>query len=215
METIKKTFKVIMLPTEKDGAILKFDASDTLIVAQGTIHSNVPFKKFDLYIISDDEIKEGDNVAHKDRILTVGKNRGLYLSVYELSHIDVRTDACKKVIASTDKEITPKSWINKSFVNDYVEAKNGGNPIIKVDLEIDTIPDLQSYHEQTKKCDNIDVFITNEDSSVIIIPIKQIFTYNDVAHHIHSALSAFGVHLLEHGSAKGFDSDKWIEENIK
>lgn len=48
-------------------------------------------------------------------------------------------DLSNKVIASTDKELTPNSWIGERFVAAYVKAYNEGDPINHVNLEYETI----------------------------------------------------------------------------
>lgn len=180
---MKKKFRIIMLPTE-NGVIWKFDASKTLIVAQGTMVSDVPFKKYDLFAVSDYGITEGDKVVHKDSILTVSKNRGLYLTVEELSHIDVRTDTCKKIVATTDKGLgLPDNYtldqlnlqipqINASYVRWYVEkANDSGVPVDFVDLEGEIRYGVNGNDPNEKRYEYFKLK-TNEDNTVIIHHIK-------------------------------------------
>jgi hypothetical protein len=44
-----------------------------------------------------------------------------------------------KIISSTDKSITPNSWIPDSFVIDYVKAYNEGRPITDVGLDMEEV----------------------------------------------------------------------------
>lgn len=104
-----------------------------------------------LYITKSEEIKEGDKVIHKDSVLTISVNRGLYLTVEEFSNIDVRTDTCFKIIASTDNSLkyytessNPKrskdvNYINqlpKEFIESYIKSYNEGSPISKVLVQV-------------------------------------------------------------------------------
>ncbi len=54
-----------------------------------------------------EEIKDEDSILHKEEILTVSKNRGHYLSIYEFTHIDVRADLCNKILVKSDN-FSPK-----------------------------------------------------------------------------------------------------------
>ena len=71
-----------------------------------------------------------------------------------------------KVIASTDKSITPNSWIPESYVKFYVGSHNNGNHITNVELELLDVSEDEKHgipiNEYTR------VVKTNEDGSVII-----------------------------------------------
>ncbi len=214
METTKKTYKILMFPTYKSGVIWKFDATDKLIPVQGTMKSDLPFKKYHLYVMSDDDIK-GGYLFHANR--GVGKfvnNSDLEDTIYvdfDRGAEQVTLSKCKRIIASSDKEITPTAWIGKSYVDDYINANNAGNPINEIELE---------YEPNTQKLATGEEILGNEikviDDGSIVVEKPKLFTYNDVAHHIHSVLSDFSLHMVKTGGIPdGFDSDKWIKENIK
>lgn len=73
-----------------------FNNEDTIDISQRILPCLVSADFLD----DKDSLLEGDKIFHKDRILTVGKDRGLYISTYEFSHIDIRKDVCQKVIAT-------------------------------------------------------------------------------------------------------------------
>lgn len=58
-----------------------------------------------IYITNDEEIKDGDCILHNNKIHKVRINKGLYLTLYEFEHIDVRADICKKIILTTDPDL--------------------------------------------------------------------------------------------------------------
>lgn len=158
MKNQTKTFKVVMLPYNSEKAIentISLDISNKARILTRATHGN---KIFDagiqescymnsifpqhLYIISDETPKEGDKVIHKDSVLTVRENKGLYLAVEELSHIDVRTDMCKKIVVTTDDDLIrggrcETAQFKDSFIKVYIKAYNDGKPITEVDLEME------------------------------------------------------------------------------
>lgn len=93
-----------------------------------------------LYILSTDEIKKGNWYLWR---------RMWGSSVWELSragdsHI-VSSENHLKIISSTDKEITPNSWIPESFVQIYIKTYNKGKPITEVSLEYQKQVDWDNY----------------------------------------------------------------------
>ena len=60
---------------------------------------------FHIYITSDEEIKDAKWIIHNGKIHEVTKNKGLYISVKEVSHIDIRANLCKKIILTTDQDL--------------------------------------------------------------------------------------------------------------
>lgn len=126
---MKKTFKVVMLPTEKESKLILIDDG---INEEGLHYNNYTTKKFNsegynftilpqhLYIISDDVIKKGDwiyitgalgmkqiakVVEIKNKEITyktfIGNNWG--------SWENNNSYQCKKIVATTDKSLNGKS----------------------------------------------------------------------------------------------------------
>jgi hypothetical protein len=92
-----------ILPTEKPSTLSILNNGKLNFGAEFISSSNS--KAQHIYITSDEEIKEGDWVIHNGKLYKVSKNKGLYLSVYELSSLDIRTDLCKKIILTTDQDL--------------------------------------------------------------------------------------------------------------
>jgi hypothetical protein len=93
-----------ILPTDKPSRLV-LDVNKNLSLAfNKSIEESAKHKK-NIYITSDEEIKEGDYIIHNGKLYKVSKNKGLYLSVYELSSLDIRTDLCKKIILTTDQDL--------------------------------------------------------------------------------------------------------------
>lgn len=151
---MKKKCKVVMLPTNekaglgsiykriKDDEIGKIDEFDTIgklfINKNPNVQkSNSNFEAQHLYILSDEEIKEGDfgyNIISK----TIDKFTKSLLRNKEYY---------KKIIVATDKSLLkPYSQQNLNdfaslpqptteFIQQYVDAYNSGNPIEEVEVE--------------------------------------------------------------------------------
>lgn len=149
-----------------------------------------------LYFLSDETPKQGDKVIHKNLILTVSVNRGLYLTVEEFSSVDVRTDICKKIVATTDKSLLPKKAndpnlmyedlgnemkkIPESFVKAYVNAFNNGKPITDVELEMErSVNYLPKVSELESKIYDSYTIKTRPDNTIIVHQSK-LYTKDDI-----------------------------------
>lgn len=175
---MKKSFKVVMLPTEKSIGVYekclwlsKLGKDLHYELAGYAEHKIEGVKKQHLYIISDEEIKEGDWVT--DDII---KPFQLTRSHIELLEGTEEKDTCKKVIATTDKSIVyPVNsfpWmpeVPESFIQAYVKAYNEGNPIIEVELEIEEHYEHEeiSYEGDSQSVKYTEIK-TNPDNTVII-----------------------------------------------
>src|ERR1700679_357711 len=131
---MKQVKKVVILPTENLSNIWKDDRSSILFYNGRQSRTMGHHHNQHLYILSDDGSKIGEwtifTSTHNDTIEEYN------------SPIKVEYDYASnglynfKVIASTDKSITPNSWIPDSFVETYVKAYNEGKPITEVSLEM-------------------------------------------------------------------------------
>jgi hypothetical protein len=108
-------------------------------------NSKSKYELYHLYITSDDEIKEGDWFYSADyNVIDQLKTNG---NIYE--------NNCKKIIATTDKELWTKSKItgsdsflnsplpqpSESFIQTYIESYNKGEVIKEVMVEYENIFD--------------------------------------------------------------------------
>jgi hypothetical protein len=132
------------------------------------------YKSQHLYIISDDEIKEGDYYITDAGIF---KCSG-YETKRELSLF-------KKIVATTDKEIyfqplEMKTWsdsspyqIPESFIKAYIKAYNEDKPITEVDLEVGCGCNGNPHKMGCPVQDNSYLFPkTRPDNTVIVHPSK-------------------------------------------
>ena len=188
MEQFKRA-KVVMLPTNEKTNIINTN--------QGLLYNSNDYIGINqhLYIISDDEIKEGDYYIIDD-IPELLKNNGL-------KFID---DYCKKVIATTDTSlyIHQKETISlpervfylpqpsKQFIEKYIEEYNKGNIITDVLVEyeniyIDSFGTTIVQHEKDsdsylKQCTfvNSKLKINPKDNTITIKKVKEIYTKKEV-----------------------------------
>jgi hypothetical protein len=184
------SYKVVMLPTEKASKI--------------TLGDNLRGTHFELYILSDDEIKSGEDYVCDGKYIVKSPAAKSW-------------SVSKKVIASTDKSITSNSWIPDSFVEAYVKSYKSGTPITEVSLEmIEEHPELNNalaspetvWKEDVLKEQENDYpkLKTRSDGSVIIHQSKM-YSRDEV------------IRIIERYYQSGLfidkeECNKWIEENL-
>jgi hypothetical protein len=93
-----------ILPTDKPTMLFKDDFGN-LIYSINMDQEQNHFEPQHIYITSDEEIKDAKWIIHNGKIHEVTKNKGLYISVKEVSHIDIRANLCKKIILTTDPDL--------------------------------------------------------------------------------------------------------------
>lgn len=120
-----KEAQVIMLPTEKNnkiGSLVKCPNTGTLaIINILTYESTQPSENQHLYLISDDEIKEGDWYFITESISKCE-------SKYEANDL---TDICKKIIATTDESLSLCDNCKKPNKADVYTCNCEVNPIAR------------------------------------------------------------------------------------
>ena len=133
-----------------------------------------------LFIISDEEPSVGEYYS---------RNGAIYRLSYE-QYTKGNIDNCKRVIASTDKYITPKYLIPETFVLNYVDQFNLGKKIELVELKLRECRSVISMgktglnHHPTFDID------TCEDGYVSVMPQK---TYSK--REVIMLLDSFGKHV--------------------
>lgn len=219
---MKKTFKVILLPTEKAQPnqliyqqiknvygetvrepVLEFTTNETYIrnsvlmnSGKAATNSQSMDQYFELHIISDDDINFCD--WYYNPVLKKVQKK------YSKEQDYIKRDNCKKIIASTDKSITLNSCIQESFIKAYVKAFNEKHPISEVDLEIKDV-----YVNGLDGYPSIDLIKTREDGSVII---RQSKTYSRL--EVEALLNSYQEYAWKNGVTI-MDLNKWIETNVK
>lgn len=168
-----------MCPSEKESSL--FMHIGKLIFSPGTKQGKAPETlPQQLYIVSDDEIKPRDYSRYSNKyyncvmkVKSVDKSRNLL--IHENDNSSCPLSENKKVISSTDKSITPYSWIQESFIKAYVKAFIEGHPIKEVDLEMTNMTVFPGAMDNDQSIrEEIDIN-TRPDGSVII---RQSKTYS-------------------------------------
>ncbi len=146
----QQTFKVVMLPTEKaENCIAMYHnnkISYTTELLTKAYRDSANIKVFQLYIISDDEIKEGDWVYDNYRKVLLQAIDKANTTFFNMS-----LHRYKKIVATTDKSLTKIDktgiafeteyllpQIPESFIQAYIKSYNESKVIEEVDLEIES-----------------------------------------------------------------------------
>ncbi len=115
----QEIFNIVMLPTKK-GSWLGL-TNGKLYYSEFGQMTNL-WENQHLYAVSNEEINDNDWVLHK--------SGHFVYQVFDARYVE----DCKKVIASTDKEITPDFWIHESFVNAFVLSYNNKKTIKEIKI---------------------------------------------------------------------------------
>lgn len=207
---MKKTFKVVMLPTKKASRLF---INDNELCYRHSMSFKEGDKPQHLYIISD---KEG-----KDKYW--GYNESLNI-IGQLSLNSYKSE-WKKIVASTNKSLykndgridgikqdlpTIFPCLPESFIKAYIKAYNEGKPITEVDLEMEyKALDMKGFDG---KPHFKEVIKTRPDGSVIVHQSKT-FSRTEVVTLLHKALrEGCGPHNDEAWSDKDFDD--WIDKHL-
>ncbi len=204
MSTFKKA-KVVMLPTNepsKIGNLVTYQKrSLAKVIKEGInpIGSTVQF--WNLYIISDDEIKEDD--WYYDNVVLQIRQWKSFMIYNKLQH--------KKVIATTDTSLDlPQP--SQQFIQKYIEEYNKGNVITDVLVEYNCGDSHCSLFGCQKhlgcKNENIQtVKINPKDNTITIKKVKDSYTREEVENLIYSAMK-------DRCYTTVAEWKKWIEENL-
>lgn len=206
-----KRAKVVMLPTNKK-AKLYLDNKE--IYTKNRIDDSI--LRHNLYIVSDDEIKEGDWYIDDTEEI-----RQSFTS--DKDYWEVRKDY-KKIIATTDKLPTESyqghfegkdctdylPQPSQAFIEKYVEQYNKGNQIIDVLVEYE-----EDYDEHPEILDNPlekwEYLKISKDNTITIKKVKDSFSRDEVEVLLFDLAEHYAM-----TSSKGDIEDfkKWIEENL-
>lgn len=155
---------------------------------------------FNLYILSDEEIKEGGWVLLPNGDINK-------MSPTDMIHyLDSQSKATKKIIASTDKTLNLPEPSN-SFIQKYIEAYNKKEKITKVMVEYESICTLlpcnihpNGLFEERLKVD--------KNNQITITKVKDSWTREEVIEILRNA----HLDIVDGNYSKGLN--KWIEENL-
>ena len=227
MSTSKKA-KVVMLPTK--------EKSDIFI---GKTHSvlhyknNIPDEEFKsyqhLYIISDNEIKEGDwvyenNLNTETNIYQVYKrNNKLGIFRFRNVFVELSKSNCKKIIATTDSSLWRPSHKyasdvillpqpSQQFIEKFIEEYNRGNVITDVLIEYELISNEEYFGNTVNPDDDVPYFdeklkINPKDNTITIKKVKDSWNREEVENLIYAAMKDRCYTTVS-------EWRKWIEENL-
>lgn len=218
---MEKKCKVVMLATEE-----KVDIGAPNWWLQGQKKLIINNLISNLYITSDDEIKDGDYCMSIDINSKLHKpfkcvNKEAFINPEFLNSVDAKD--VKKIIAITDTSLTPLfcktqtkniPQIPQSFINQYIESYNKGNVITEVMVEYDGIKEfgIKEYKGNILVFDNTTInpnynkLKINLDNTINIKPIKDSWNREEVIILLNKWLSD--------EDNNDFDQQKWIEENL-
>ena len=214
-----KQCKVVMLPTNQKTKYLMVysDVEKTKgkLILNGL--KNDEYKEYQhLYIISDDEIKEGDwfyNI-HSKIVGQAAFNFG-------------KDELAKKIIATTDdsleifdKELSDIHSVkvnillpepSQQFIQKYIEEYNKGNIITDVLVEYELISNEEYFLNTINPDDDVPYFdedlkINPKDNTITIKKVKDSWNREEILNDIEQAI----IQGLDIGQYR----DKWIEENL-
>lgn len=229
MSTFKKC-SVVMLPTNKKARIHQHPEGMMYQSVDDFIQASQAYKSFHLYILSDDEIKEGD--------WYISKNTGIPLQATE-DHIKKFIDD-KKIIATTDKSLViegkassgdivwrhPLPQPSQSFIEVFVREYNKGNIITHVMVEYDEYVDIPREHLLTgsdveKECMKHPYWkpkVNLKDNTITIKKVKDSWSREEVTQLCWEAFIDF---KCVDGKIKPSDAEKllepfnkWIQDRI-
>ena len=224
---MKKTHKVVMLPTnEKESRLALQPLNNKLELYYNAFNEN---GSRHLYIISDDEIKEGDwymSYNAKTKEYTISKADTKFNEGNNPNNIDKRSFVYeywnKTIVATTDESISRNSDIKmsikdalntlpqlpESFIQAYIKAYNEGNPITEVALEMELHKWLgSSYpvgHRPTYQLK------LRQDNTVIIHQSKM-YTHQEV---VTLCMRAYHKATKDGKDAWLGTFDKWVQDNL-
>ena len=202
MEQFKKA-KVIMLPTENKSniGIVYRDVEKTKGKLVLNLKVNDNYKSYiNLYIISDDEIEDGDWFINL-----------LDNSIHQATNW-IYVSTCKKIIATTDTSLieniemigTGSTYLFKlpqpsqQFIEKYIESYNKGEVItdVLVEYELENI-NIHRFEDELK--------VNPKDNTIIIKKLKNSWNREEV-------IELFK--LREKTIHNYYTEEEWIEENL-
>jgi hypothetical protein len=215
-----KRCKVVLLPTkEKASMFIDTIEPNILIFDSNYVSSNVHYKDVphqNLYIISDDDIKEGDWITDDNRIAQVNC----------LTINDPNRHLHNKIIATTDTSLTVKgesagdnNWYNplpqpsQQFIIKYIEEYNKGNIITDVMIEYEQVfEDKLEGREFILRPLGYKLKVNPKDNTITIKKIKDSWNREEVIELLKKSKQDF----LYHRGIQILDGmlDNWIKENL-
>ena len=200
------------------------------------------FKHQHLYIISDDEIKEGDwCIIDNNKVgkrtnkqtypnCTDGESHLCYYYIINGEERSYHVSHCKKIIATTDTSLEPINLYGNSglfktklpqpseqFIQKYIEEHNRGNIISDVLVEYELISNEEYFLNTINPDDDVPYFderlkINPKDNTITVKKVKNNWNYEEQIDVIEKYLLTKEIDVYRR--TKRSDIKKWIEENL-
>lgn len=217
-----KKKQVVMLPSKEKAKLAKHNCKihkGALTFSNYEVEDADSYEPQNIYILSDEEIKEGDFIIYpakrgvlRDERDVLGVTRVETIYFYKgtkfLTHNNDKNKAvsayCKKIIASTDKLLN-LSEPSQSFIEKYVSEYNKGNVIEWVNVEYEEYTET-TYEYGIDSSVPISKLKVRPDNTIIIHPIKDSYTREEA---ILKCKELVDLQLTTRA-----EKYKWIEENI-
>ena len=222
MSTFKKA-KVVMLPTNEKSlnSVFSLRSDKPYLMSE----QNSPFKAriydtkdlyhtyFNLYIISDDEIKLFDWVYNnKENIVEQITSITQLIFVLEENK---ENQTFKKVIATTNVSLDlPQP--SKQFIEKYIEEYNKGNVITDVLIEYELISNEEYFGNTVNPDNDVPYFdeklkINPKDNTITIKKVKDSWNRGEVIILLKKVLAES---KEQYSLLDRVGINKWIEENL-
>jgi hypothetical protein len=236
MSTFKKA-KVIMLPTNKPsklGDLVTYQGySLAKVTKEGVNPKNTTVQFWNLYIISDDEIKEGDWCLFNELEVvkcTYSKNGEFLFSGPLTSSSNHHFSYFKKIITTTNTtlkidnpnyDIGRLAYINlpqpsQQFIEKYIEEYNKSNIITNVLVEYELISNEEYFGNTVNPDDDVPYFnerlkINPKDNTITIRKVKDSWNRGEVIILLKKVLAES---KEQYSLLDRVGINKWIEENL-
>lgn len=229
-----KKCQVLLLPTNEKAILGLNSIHNHLFFANDM--AEIPTQKYQhLYIISDEEIKEGNWIIYNNSIYKTKRDKEssfwILINTKDkyLPSLKNPTD-CKKIIATTDDKISINLGLEKwesplgkhgdqiytrlcpfpqpsqSFIEKYVEEYNKGNVITEVMVEY-ILNETGNYREFDVSPELKEKLKINKDNTITIRKIKDSWNKEEL-------ISLFDKYLIDITNKDIKSHSKWIEENL-
>jgi hypothetical protein len=166
---MKSSKSLWLIPTEKPSRLVLDTVNKNLFLTTTKDFGTKIMQFQNIYITSNEEIKEGDwyidrlNIVQKSEIvkdsMLLGKNQSI--GAMNIKGYDKWSSQynSKKIILTTDEQLINDGVqsIDDEFLEWFVK-----NPSCEF-VEVDKIPDLQSYNEKTNNCELVYIIIIPQE----------------------------------------------------
>lgn len=230
---LKRKCQVVMLAAEGYGALTL--RNDGILIYSYSAKANIQYINQHLYILSDEEIKEGEWCfeVHNGKSLAPSntpKFKDKIGNIWWLRKMNMNCTAgdmeCKKIIATTDLNLWNKCRINNStcflnsplpqpspqFIQKYIEEWNKGNKIEWINVEYEEYFEEDTSKPYTKDGGQPAIIFqqlrVDRNNYITITKVKDSWNREEVI----TKLRDMFLDIHEGNYKEGLN--KWIEQNL-